>query len=71
MAMICERCKKDVYKTNTCNYCSRKICDSCIKSQQRLHKTVKLFICKDCWSNMPKRSAFKNRKDTLEVVGNS
>jgi hypothetical protein len=59
--LYCERCKKEVYKREVCNYCLRKVCESCEKSAQRIRKVTRLVICKDCWSNMPKRSAFKNR----------
>jgi late competence protein required for DNA uptake (superfamily II DNA/RNA helicase) len=65
MTISCERCKNEVFKYEACNYCGRKLCYSCIKSSQRPQKTTRLVICKDCWSSMRKRSAFKNKK-TLE-----
>ncbi len=60
MLQTCERCKKQVAKADRCNYCERLICESCKKSSKRASKTVKLFICKDCWSDMKKRKKFKS-----------
>jgi len=60
--MLCERCGNEVYKYEICQSCNRKICNSCMKSSRRLSKTVKAVICKDCWSKMPKRSAYKSAK---------
>ena len=68
MTMSCERCKKELYRYIACNYCGRKICESCAKSAQRIAKTKKLVICKDCWSNMTKRKAFKHKESSFDVV---
>ena len=66
MVLSCERCKRETYKPERCNYCKRMICNLCTKSSSRYRKTTRLIICKDCWSNMKKRSAFKSNK--AEVV---
>ncbi len=66
--MFCERCKNEIYRFVGCNYCGRKICDSCVKSSQRISKTKKLVICKDCWSNMPKRRAYKHKERAVDVT---
>ena len=68
MTISCERCKNEVFKYETCNYCGRNICYSCTKSSQRPLKTSRLAICKDCWSNMKKRTAFKNKKGLVDLV---
>ncbi len=69
MTFLCERCKDEMYKGETCNYCNRKICNNCMKSSMRVQKVTRLVICKDCWSNMKKRTAFKNKKgDTKQQV---
>ena len=60
MALLCERCKKEVYRQEVCNYCGRRIGVECMKSSQRTSKTVRLVICKDDWSDMDKRSMYKN-----------
>ncbi len=31
-----------------------------MKASQRASKTRRLVICKDCWSNMEKRKAYKS-----------
>ncbi len=67
MIVLCERCKREIFKYDQCNYCQRKVCGYCVKSAQRSPKTRKLVICKDCWSVMPRRSAFKNRKSSVAV----
>ncbi|MDE1824912.1 MAG: hypothetical protein KGH61_00270 [Candidatus Micrarchaeota archaeon] len=58
--MICERCSRDIFKYNTCNYCKKKICVNCMKSSRKVTKTTRLVICRDCWSKMPKRKTFKS-----------
>ncbi len=69
MTSLCERCKREIFKNETCNYCNRKICASCMKSSQRVHKVTRLVICRDCWGNMKRRNAFKNmRGDTRQVA---
>lgn len=67
MALLCERCKREIFRYEICNYCGRKICDSCVKSSQKPQKTVRLVICKDCWSDMKKRKAFKSRRGSMEM----
>jgi len=62
MTISCERCKNEVFKYEMCNYCGKKLCYNCIKSSQRPTKTSRLVICKNCWSSMKKRTAFKNKK---------
>jgi len=64
--ILCERCKREAYRYETCNYCGRKVCYNCIKSSMRRHKTTRLVICKDCWGDMKKRKAFKN--NSTEVI---
>ena len=58
--MICERCSRDIYKFEKCDYCNRKLCFNCVKSSKRLSKTTRLVICKDCWSKMPSRKTYKS-----------
>jgi len=58
--MRCERCKEEIYKLDKCNFCDRNICRLCIKSQKKLSKIVSSMICKDCWSDMKKRSKYKS-----------
>jgi hypothetical protein len=58
--MICERCKRDIHKYDTCNYCSRKICFNCVKSQKKISATERAYICKDCWSNTKRRKKYKS-----------
>ena len=65
MTALCERCKREAYRYEPCNYCLRKICNSCEKSSQRIGKTNRMVICKDCWSVMERRMAFKNRKNSV------
>jgi hypothetical protein len=57
---VCERCGGKTAKLDECNYCSKSVCNNCIKSSKRAGKIAKLYICKDCWSNMKKRKAFKS-----------
>ncbi len=57
--MLCERCSADIFKHEVCRYCNRKICSNCVKSSRRVTKTSRIVICKDCWSNMKRRKAFK------------
>ncbi|MDD5023066.1 MAG: hypothetical protein PHU63_02760 [Candidatus ainarchaeum sp.] len=61
MAIItCERCGAQTSKIEKCDHCKKKICYSCIKSQKRIEKTKRYFICKSCWSDMPSRKKFKS-----------
>ena len=61
MALSCERCKDEVFKYLSCDYCGRKICNNCIKSSARASKISRLVICKDCWGDMKKREKYKNK----------
>jgi hypothetical protein len=63
MTMICERCKHETYKTETCNYCGRKIDIRCMKASQKATKLTRLVICKDDWGIMEKRMMYKNRQE--------
>jgi len=56
----CERCKDEGYVLEKCNFCNRKICKNCTKSSKNLSKLERSVICKDCWSNMPKRKRYKS-----------
>jgi hypothetical protein len=58
--MICERCHAEIYKYSTCRYCHRKICNNCVKSSKRVSKTLRIVICKDCWTNTAHRKAYKS-----------
>ncbi len=60
--MLCERCKREVFRFEACNYCGRKVCHSCVKSSQTAKKTLRLVICGDCWSDMRKRRAYKHKE---------
>jgi hypothetical protein len=66
MSILCDRCKREVYRYERCNYCLRNVCVSCEKSSQRIKKTMRMVICKDCWGDMRKRGAFKNRKAEVQ-----
>jgi len=66
--MLCERCKREIYKYEVCNYCGRKIGVECVKSSRNVSKTVRLVICKDCWSDISKRRAFKSATATTAQV---
>ncbi|MGC8547423.1 MAG: hypothetical protein ACP5MC_00260 [Candidatus Micrarchaeia archaeon] len=66
--MLCERCKREIYKYEVCNYCGRKIGQECVKSSRRVSKSVRLVICKDCWSDISKRKAFKSAKETDVLI---
>ena len=55
----CGRCGTQSAKLAKCDYCNLNICNSCIKSQKR-KKIDHRRICKGCWSNMAKRSAYKS-----------
>ncbi|MGC8572077.1 MAG: hypothetical protein ACP5RI_01810 [Candidatus Micrarchaeia archaeon] len=69
MVMFCERCKREVHEIETCNYCNRKVCHACVKASQRKSKTIRLVICKDCWTKMNLRSMYKNKQtpETMEL----
>ena len=70
MTINCERCKRETAKYLKCDYCNRNICNNCIKSSERAAKTTRLIICKDCWSSIPKRKAYKSNR-TLNAEGSS
>jgi hypothetical protein len=58
--MRCDRCKEEFFRLDKCNSCNRKICNNCIKSTKNLSKTERVGICKDCWSDLKKRSKYKS-----------
>jgi late competence protein required for DNA uptake (superfamily II DNA/RNA helicase) len=58
--MLCERCGRDTFKHDVCNYCGKKICSNCIKSSRVTGNKVRLVICKTDWGKMDKRKEFKN-----------
>ncbi len=66
--MRCERCGRELFKFVVCNYCNRKIGQECVKSSKRKSKVVKLTICKDCWSVMPRRKAYKNAEASVQAA---
>ncbi|MDE1874390.1 MAG: hypothetical protein KGI04_04740 [Candidatus Micrarchaeota archaeon] len=66
--MRCERCGRDVFKHVVCNYCERKIGQECIKSSKRKTKVIKLIICKDCWSVMERRKAYKSAEPSVQAA---
>lgn len=68
MTYLCERCKREIFKHELCNYCNKKICNDCIKSSMRVQKVTRLVICKDCWSNLKRRTAFKNKRGDTKPV---
>lgn len=57
--MICEGCKKHAYFLEKCDYCGKAVCQSCVKSRKTIAKTKRYIICKQCWSSMQARMAFK------------
>ncbi len=68
MTFLCERCKDEIYKSEACTYCGKKICINCEKSSMRVQKVTRLVICKDCWSNIKKRTAFKSRRADTKPI---
>ena len=70
MIMTCDRCKREIFKSETCGYCKRKICSLCMKSSLRVKKINRLVICKDCWSNTKKRHIFKNNNGMMPAAAN-
>jgi len=42
-----------------CDYCKKKVCESCKKSAKRAKKVSRHVICKDCWGSMKVRAKFK------------
>ncbi|MGC9037529.1 MAG: hypothetical protein ACP5GD_01775 [Candidatus Micrarchaeia archaeon] len=62
--MLCERCNREIYKYEVCNFCGRKIGTECVKSSRRVNKSIRLVICKDCWSDINKRKLFKSAKES-------
>ena len=70
MVLLCDRCKREIFKLEVCTYCKRQICNRCMKSSQRVKKTTRLVICKDCWTDTKKRKVFKNSsgRATVKVI---
>lgn len=68
MATQCERCKREDYKFEQCNYCGRSVCIACEKASQRASKLNRLVICRSCWSDMGRRKAYKNRQDLMRGI---
>ncbi|MEM4367355.1 MAG: hypothetical protein QW035_04505 [Candidatus Anstonellales archaeon] len=60
MVLSCERCAAPTAKAVKCRYCSKMLCNSCIKSSKKVARVEHIYICKDCWTVMPKRKAFKS-----------
>ncbi|MBI3588459.1 hypothetical protein HY095_04655 [Candidatus Micrarchaeota archaeon] len=56
----CERCGRDAYYMEKCDYCSRNVCRPCQKSSLTASKTERKVICRDCWGDTKKRKAFKS-----------
>lgn len=66
MMETCERCGKQSAKLEKCDYCNRRVCVvACIKSSKR-KKVGRLYICKDCWGEMPKRRKYKSYSYRME-----
>ncbi len=65
MTYMCDRCKREIFKFEVCGYCKRNVCFDCVKSSQSASKIKRLVICKDCWSDMKTRKAYKNKMDTV------
>ncbi len=61
-AIKCQRCSRITWNAAVCNYCGRIVCEHCIKSVKKVKRKDigKLYICKDCWSNLEKRKLFRN-----------
>ncbi|NYZ75973.1 hypothetical protein H0N98_01855 [Candidatus Micrarchaeota archaeon] len=55
----CERCGGQTAKVVKCDYCSRRICNPCVKSSKR-KKIDHRYICKGCWGSITKRSMYKS-----------
>lgn len=68
MPIICDRCKREVYRTEPCDYCGRKVGVECEKASQKASKVTRLVICKDCWSIMPRRAAYKNKHTMAQAA---
>lgn len=56
----CERCGRESYELAACFGCKRKVGHECEKSAKRLSTHERILICKDCWSKLPRRRAFKS-----------
>ncbi|MCX6767717.1 MAG: hypothetical protein NTY90_03245 [Candidatus Micrarchaeota archaeon] len=55
----CERCGKETHFLEPCHPCGRRVCRACQKSGKLLSTHERRLICKDCWTKMDKRMAFK------------
>ncbi|MFH1394259.1 MAG: hypothetical protein ABII71_00010 [Candidatus Micrarchaeota archaeon] len=64
MIKSCGRCGEQTAKLETCGYCNKDICESCIKSSKR-KKVGRRFICKDCWGDISKRKKYKSSDITF------
>ena len=60
--MICEKCANETNDPSKCMGCGKRLCRDCIKSQKKLHKMERIFICKTCWGDMKKRGPFKSAR---------
>ena len=49
--MLCARCGKTIYKYRTCNYCKRKICESCVKSSRKMSGKGARLIVTGCMAS--------------------
>ena len=67
---VCERCKREMYRFETCDYCGRKICDACVKASQKATKLQRLVICRDDWNSLPKRTQYKNKQKPVLAAPN-
>ncbi len=61
MAIVrCERCSEPTHYLEVCTYCGRRVCQHCIKASRKASKLERRVICKDCWTDVKKRKAFKS-----------
>ncbi len=64
----CERCKREIFRSEACDYCGKKICAQCERASQRVKKVQRLVICRTCWGSMKKRGAYKNKMNPAQAV---
>lgn len=60
MITTCDRCSDKSAKLFGCEYCERKVCEPCVKSQ-KAKKVEHIYICKDCWGDVDKRTDYKRK----------